>query len=165
MKHFNSQKGVTLVALIIAIVVLFIMASIAVNEGVNLIGQARVQTYETNMLSIEAKVKGYVEDIEATLWTKNDSDKQVEKEKKFREYGLEKTTISSEIQNSILQNYAYEITDEGLEKMGLSDLKGERYIAIFDKNNYKNMDIVYSKGVNYNNETYYTLSQLKEALK
>lgn len=165
MKHFNSKKGVTLIALIISIVVLLVIASIAIHEGSNLIGQAKVQTYETNMLSIEAKVKGYAEDIEAVVWTKNDSDKQPEREKKFKEYGLEKTTISSDVQSAIPQNYAYLITDDGLNKMGLDDLKGEQYIVIFDKNNYKNMDIVYPKGVNYENNTYYTLSGLKEALK
>lgn len=165
MKNFNSQKGVTLVALVITIVVLFILASIAINQGADLIGQARVQTYETNMLTIEARVKGYAEDIEAAIWTKNDSDKQLEREKKFKEYGLEKTTVSSEVKLSIPQNYAYLITDEGLNKMNLGDLKGEKYIAIFDEKNYKNMDIVYPKGVNYDNSTYYTLSELKEALK
>lgn len=164
MKYLKSQKGVTIIALVITIVILFIMASIAINEGSNLIDQAKAQTHETNMLSIEAKVKGYAEDIEAIVWTKNDSEKQKEREKKFKEYGLEITTISSEIQNAIPDNYAYEITDEGLKKMSLSDIIGKRYIVIFDKNNYKNMDIVYKEGINYNNTTYYTLSQLKEAL-
>lgn len=165
MKQFNSQKGITLISLIIAIVVLLIIASIAIHEGTNLIGQARVQTYETNMLSIEAKVKGYAEDIEAAVWTKDDSDKQQEREKKFKEYGLEKTTLSDEVKTTISQNYAYLITDEGLNKMGLSDLKGEKYIVIFDKSNYKNMDIVYQNGISYDKKTYYTLSELKEVLK
>ena len=48
--------------------------------------------------------------------------------------------------------------------MGLSDIKDETYMVIYDKNDYKKMDILYPDGVSYKKTTYYTLSEIQKAL-
>ncbi len=57
----KENKGVTLVALIITIVVLLIIASIGVYSGKETIQKANLEALRTNMLLIEAKAKGVVE--------------------------------------------------------------------------------------------------------
>ena len=57
----KENKGVTLVALIITIVVLLIIASIGVYSGKETIQKANLEAIRTNMLLIEAKAKGVVE--------------------------------------------------------------------------------------------------------
>ena len=62
----------------------------------------------------------------------------------------------------------YEITKETLEEMGLNDLAKDssdgEYIVVYDANDYKNLDIVYINGIEYNKTKYYTLSSLQKAI-
>ena len=48
--------------------------------------------------------------------------------------------------------------------MGLEDIKDEVYIVIYNKDDYKKMDIIYADGVTYKGNNYYTLSELKKVL-
>ena len=68
----KNNSGITLLVLVITIVVLTIIASITVYEGKELIDKSKVQTLETNMLTIQAKVKAYAEEIEAKVWALED---------------------------------------------------------------------------------------------
>lgn len=64
----KNEKGITILALVITIIVLLIIASISINAGSQLVEQAKIQTIETNMLAIRAKAKSYAEEIEAATW-------------------------------------------------------------------------------------------------
>ena len=62
-------------------------------------------------------------------------------------------------------NYiAYIISSEGLSSMGLDEIKNEQYMVIYDKDNFKNVDVIYPEGIKYKNNTYYTLSAIQEVL-
>ena len=60
----------------------------------------------------------------------------------------------------------YNITKETLKKMGLEDITQEMndgdYVVAFDAGDYKNLDIIYTPGIEYEKVTYYTLSKLQE---
>ena len=56
-----KNKGVTLVALAIMIVIILILAGITITTGSNLITNAQLQTLNTNMLLIQAKEKTIAE--------------------------------------------------------------------------------------------------------
>ena len=65
--NIKENKGVTLVALTITIIVLLIIAGIAVYNGKETIQKANLEALRTNMLLIEAKAKGVVEEANFQL--------------------------------------------------------------------------------------------------
>ena len=67
---------------------------------------------------------------------------------------LDENIINQEDEN--FENY-YIIDSENLNQLNLNDdLEGEYYIV-----NYKNYEIIYSKGIEVEEKTYYTLTDLK----
>lgn len=165
-KKLKKNSGITILALVITIIIMMIIGSISIYEGKQVIQKSKIQTLETNMLTIQAKSKSYAEEIEAKIWT--ESDKSSARDDEFSNRGFEKVTvttgldqISDEIKNSYV---AYKIKDVALEDMGLGDLKGEEYIIIFNKDNYNLMDVMYPEGAVYNKNVYYSLSSLQEAV-
>lgn len=181
MKKNNS--GITLMALVITIIILVVIASISVYEGKELIAKSKVNTLETNMLTIQAKAKAYAEEIDAKIWTDSDSASDVDENgntpkdnARNTEFTSEKKAFSGPVNNinqsalqqvsqEITNNYvAYQVTGNALTIMGLGEIKDETYIVIYSKDNYKQMDVIYPNGVSYNNNIYYTLSALQEVL-
>ena len=63
----KKEKGVTLIALTITIIVLLIIAGIAIYSGKETIQKANLEALRTNMLLIEAKAKGVVEEANFQL--------------------------------------------------------------------------------------------------
>ena len=180
MKKNNS--GITLLVLVITIVVLTIIASIAVYEGKELIEKSKVQTLQTNMLTIQAKAKAYAEEIEAKIWVKKGEEKENARDDAFQDkvefkrlpYQNENLTqihlnhLSNEIKS---EGYsAYLVTGSALEKMGLHDIQNEIYYVVYNQKENENendsmlIDVIYKEGIKYNKNTYYTLSEIQNAL-
>ena len=57
----KNNKGITLIALTITIIILLILASITIYSGKESIKKAQLESLKTNMLLIKAKAKEYVE--------------------------------------------------------------------------------------------------------
>ena len=57
----KSNKGITLIALIVTIIIILVIAAITVYEGSKLIDQAKYEDVKTNMLLLQAETKNYVE--------------------------------------------------------------------------------------------------------
>ena len=160
MKKNNS--GITLMALVITIIILTIIISISVYEGKELIEKSRIQSIENNMLIIQAKAKAYAEEIDAKIWTEKEN-KDATRDGEFREKGF--NASNNIVSNIDVSNYfAYIISSNGLSLMGLDDKNDGKYMVIYDKEDYKKMDVIYIDGVNYKNETIYTLSKMQEVL-
>ena len=91
-KLIKKDSGITLVALVITIIIIMILASISVYEGKQIIAKSKVQTLETNMLTIKAKAKVYAEEIDAKVWTYKDSEKGAKRDEEFssddRKHGI-----------------------------------------------------------------------------
>lgn len=171
-KLIKKDSGITLVALVITIIIIMILASISVYEGKQIIAKSKVQTLETNMLTIKAKAKVYAEEIDAKVWTYKDSEKDDKRDAEFSsdDRKMDKTSVSQEalaqVEDKIKTGgyVAYLATGEALTKMGLDEIKNEKYIVIFSIEDYKLMDVIYQDGVIYNKKTYYSLSALQEVL-
>lgn len=165
----KNNAGITLMALVITIIVMLIIFSISVYEGDKLIKRSKLQTLETNMLTIQAKVKAYSEEIEAKVWTENEENKEEARETAFEDKGMTKIDgLSDEVTKDlqIQDDYdVYKITDKALVNMGLEEIKDEEYVALFSKKDYKKIEIVYPKGVSYDNNKYYSLYSLSEAVR
>ena len=160
----KDNSGITLIVLVITIIVLIIIASISVYEGKELIAKSKVQTIETNMLTIQAKAKSYAEEIDAKIWTEKEDNKDSKRNEEFakKEFKSPSVEIPSEVYDA--NCVFYQISEKGLTDMGLDDLKNEIYIVSYAKDDYKNIDVIYPNGVTYKRVTYYTLSELKKAL-
>lgn len=63
----RENKGVTLIALMITIVILLIIAGIAIYSGKDIIRRADLEALRTNMLLVEAKARGLVEEANFQL--------------------------------------------------------------------------------------------------
>jgi len=150
-KLIKRNSGITIIALVLTIIIMMIIMSIAVYQGKDIIRKAKLQTLETNMLTIQAKAKSYAEEIDAKVWALGDN-KESKRDELFSEKGLEKTATNE-----------YKVTDEGLETMGLDELKGEEYTVIYS-NDFNSIDIKYGSMVTYNNKSINKLSELQKEL-
>ena len=186
MKYVKGQKGVTLVALIVTIIVLLIIAGISIMKGTDLISMSKAETVETNMLTIKAKAKEYIENVDSLNWASNDSNENEEygglstKEGKNRKeltgnkYKLtliEDHTQYNNYSEWYQEGYTYYVLEQkALEKMDLSNLYEESKVYIIryplQDGNTENleMDIIYANGIKYEGITYYNLSDLQEVL-
>lgn len=174
---YKNESGITLVILTIMIIILCIIAGIAVYEGNDLIKDVKVQSLEMNMYTLKAKSKVFAEDVAARTWQKDNTVNEEEKKQIFEdEYKMVKTTIDNEeilnqLNSSIdKSNYSlYEISNDTFDKMGLSDLKPETgssgsFIVAYDNTDFNIIDIIYTKGVHYKEQVFYTLSSLEKVL-
>jgi len=169
-KKIRSNSGITLATLVITIIVMLILATVSINVGNDLIKKSKVQTLETNMLTIQAKAKSYAEEIESKVWAYSDSKKETERDKEFTDRKMTPSaTVSNEalaqVNNEIKEEpIAYSVGEEALIAMGLDEIQDEQYIVVFKKTDYKQMDVIYPDGVTYDGQTYYALSALQEKL-
>ena len=136
----RKERGVTLVALVITVVVLLIIASIAVYSGSDTVRKAKLEELRTNMLLIEAKARGLVEEVNFKIGlTKPEDTKYAEKKEQAENEvyvgaGLEKANGVS-APSTIPVSECYKVTDTTLQNWGLEDMEkeeGEEYLIKFD---------------------------------
>ena len=141
--NIKNDKGVTLVALTITIIVLLIIAGIAIYNGKESVKKANLEALRTNMLLIEAKAKGVVEEAnfqlgpdfqkESEIGTiRNDLYVTENKLQKLSDSGI---TVSSEIPNG---DNVYVFTQETASLWALDNVyseleDGEYYIIEFNE--------------------------------
>ena len=183
MNKLYEEKGITIIALIVTIILMLILASISIRQGTQLIQKSKVETYETNMLMIEAKAKEYQENIEALNWDKKNNDADANglttKEKKNRDEYKDKYYLTLIEDKTQYNNYSlwyqdgytyYVLSQKALDNMGLNDLwsESEQYVICYALENESkkdpSLDIIYVNGVSYQGKTYYNLSELQEVL-
>lgn len=186
MKNLKDNKGITLISLIVTIIVLSIIVSISITKGSDMIRTSKAENVETNMLTIKAKAKEYMENVESLNWTANASNENEEygglstKEGKNRKeltgnkYQLtliEDQTKYNNFSNWYESGYTYyALEKKALDKMNLSNLYEENKVYIIryplQDGDTKNLeiDIIYTNGIQYKKVTFYKLSDLQEVL-
>ena len=153
----NNEKGVTLIALVITIIIMSILAITTITTG-DLIGKAKFQSIASNMLLIQAKVR-----IINERFSFNE-DPSIYVGKKLKDQ-TDKSIIangaltSTELDNENLYVYDRDTLDSiGLEGINLPN--DTIYIV-----NYENCDIIWPSGVeNENGEKLYKLSEILEEI-
>lgn len=172
-----------MIALVITIVVIFIIATIGISYGRDLVDKSKVENLVTNMLTLKSKARVIEEEIESKTWNlsstveENETISQKEKgrrdcftgdnykfilltESNYLEYGLKN------IENGSVY---YAVSKDALNKMGLQSLwKNESYYIIkytIQDDKYEDIDIYYTKGIKYNKNTYYNLNEIKDLIK
>lgn len=159
----KKNKGITLIALTITIIILLILASITIYSGKESIKKAQLESLKTNMLLIKAKAKEYVE--QASF--KNGVNKsEISEEAKNELKGKEANASDYSKQNITINGgeILYKLTSDNLKEMGLKDVKlgsNEEYLV---KYNIKDVTVeVYNtSGYENNGTTVYSLSELEK---
>ena len=141
----KNEKGITLVALAITIVVLLILAGIGINYGRDTIKKAQLEELRTNMLLIEAKAKGLVEEANFQLGPELQKQSEIGTireniyvaENKLQKLSDSGITVSSGIPTG---DNVYVFTQETADLWALKDVyteleEDENYIISFDETN------------------------------
>ena len=153
-KQIRQEKGVTLFALVIVVIVLVIIAGIAVYSGKEAINNANLESMRTNLMLIEAKARESVEDANFKMGKSPDDAKKesvrqevyVNDAKLKRAYGddgnskiaeLSNISIPSEIESLSASDKKkiYYVTPATMQQWGLNDIKtddDEAYLIRFD---------------------------------
>ena len=186
MKYLNDDKGITIIALIVTIIVLVIIAGISIIGGSTLINISKAESIETNMLTIKAKAKEYIENVDSKNWASTDnnndsnygglSTKEGKNRKELQGEKYKFTLIEDKTKyNNYINWYEEEYTYyalgmDALAKMDLLYLYEETktYIIRYplEDGDTKNleMDVICANGVLYKDVTYYNLSELEKVL-
>ena len=171
----GEEKGITIIALTVTIIVLIIIASIGISAGGNTIKTAKLESLKTNMLLIQAKAKEYVEEVS---FKKGPVDTGNTNEVRFEVYeanaGLisslsdeapqEVKSLVSEISSGSDIQYYY-VSREALDNMGLNKVeegeKGDYYVVGFDEQNLT-VEVYNTIGFKNNNKYVRSLTELEQ---
>ena len=157
MKKIKNNKGITLMALVITIIVLIILASVGIYSGIQVVKSAQFTAFSTELKIMQTQVNKlyeekrngnteYVNNLGAAI--NSNATIQTQANKVF-------TANESEITDQ--EGYKYFDTNT-IKGLNIEGVEGEFFINI-DKRSVVSYD-----GFNYEGKTYYTLEQLPDGL-
>ena len=132
----KNNKGVTLVALVITVIILMIIATITISVSSNIIGEAKYEGLKTTLLLIQSKAKVMADKKAIGDITEDDL------------YGMKQT--SGQYQNWYL------LSEANLKNMGIKDADATDGYYV----NYENDDVAFGAGFEHEGITYYKLSEM-----
>ena len=137
--NLKAEKGITLVALVITVILMLILAGIGLHFGTEALEKSKLEDIKTDMISIQAKAKIIAEqynfkDIEELVGTK------IETQEEATTIGI----TDEEIENI----YLYKWSKEDLTNQGLSTIDGDKYIVKYDLDNPNDCEVYYIEGFN-----------------
>lgn len=149
----SNQKGITMIALTITIILLFILSGIAIYSGKDTIRRANLEELKTNMLLIQTKAREFVENASFDLGIDpQNATEEMRANAQNELNGEDKGTlveegdpIESELlsigisQNDIDNGNVYKLTTQNLENMGIKDVESNDtdgwYVIVYDITN------------------------------
>ena len=148
----KSEKGITIVSLVITIIVLIILTSVTVTTSTSVIREAKLQTINTNMMLIQAKTKTIAEQAKFNKDTSNYKGTVVSNI-------LDNQKILKLINDGVIddQSNYYLLSSTDLQDLGLQKIDIEDGYVV----NYDTEEVIYVKGFSNEGTTYYKLSELK----
>lgn len=183
----KKNRGITMVALVITIVVLLIIAGISIGAGNNAIKNSKLENLKTNMLLIEAKAKEQIENAKFRLGTNFNN---VTGEEKLNRINTAKVEFKGdEIVDGITFNnnaqitkeeikkdnakniYYYKLSTQHLTDMGLKNVKSDEkngyYIVKYDLSDLSDLknsriEIYNTKGFDDEGNVAYSLTDIKQ---
>ena len=148
----KKDNGITLIALIVTIIIMIILATIVVDFSTKAIDKAKLEDIKTNMLLIQGKSQ--------TIYEKY-SFKEIEELTGIL-YSEQNTYVISDglLDHLKVEDDIYIWGEEALNENGLGTIKtDEQTFYIVD---YTTSEIYLSKGYEYNDSIYYSLTELQE---
>ena len=168
----KNNKGITMIALIITVIILLVLATIGIRSSSPVLEEAKLEDVRTDLLLIQAKWKAERERAKFDGTSMFPADQIVQQEK------IDDGTYSAEVKWQLIDEYKlpeikpewnlsdtvnyYKLTQERLNDMGLGNIAAENEYIV----NYQDNDVIYGKGIKYTNnneeKTYYKLSEMNE---
>lgn len=153
----KKQNGMGHITLVICIAVIIIVGVILVNVILNENKERQIENVTTDMLLVQGKIKVIAQENEMNeeehtlLGRKLQDNLEDEKVKKL----IDNKVINMEEESS---DKYYIIDSETISQLNLQDnLDGEYYIV-----NYESYEVIYSKGIEIDEQMHYTLTELLE---
>ena len=141
--NLKKENGITLVALIIAVILTLILIGVSVDFGTDSLKKARLEDIKTDMISIKTRAKIIAEQYNF---------KDIE------------TLVGTEITDEEAQKLGVENSQEirkwnssDLSSQGLYTIEGDKYIVEYDLENPNNSEVYYLEGY----ENMHSLTQLQ----
>ena len=155
LKH---NKGITLTALVITIIILGMIVAITISASSPLIDEAKLQEEKTTLLLIQAKWKVEIEKVTFDGTSMFADMGTVITEGENKGYLNDEYKVQVDSKWGVEEGIYYKLSQECLNDMGLSDVNtGKGYIV-----NYSNNDIILESGFEYDGTTYYKLSDIEK---
>lgn len=156
-----KNKGITLVALTITIIILLIIAGISISAGGNMIKKANLEGLKTNMLLIQAKAKQYVEEANFKIGKSTEDASKISEVR--NEIYVEKAKLSTNT-NSIATEFdksdCYLLTEESFNEWGLNKIKLEENEYYFVKFNEQELTVEVYNTLGFNGK--YSLTDIDQ---
>lgn len=130
--NLKIEKGITLVALIITIILMLILVGVGAHFGIDAIDKAKIEDIKTDMISIKTKAKIITEQY------------------KFKDIdSLVGTAITSEEANQLnipTNEQTRKMSSSDLGKQGLSTIEGDKYVVYYNLDDPNNCEVYYLEG-------------------
>lgn len=158
--QMRSEKGVTLAALILTVLILAVLTAVTATEIGEMMGKVHLETISTDLMLIQAKAKVIAEKVNF-----ND-DESLLKGQKLSEV-TENETINNllalGVMNESEEHYDdyYVWNKETIDELdlGITDVKDSEFFIV----NYETEEVIYSVGYEHEDGvTYYKLSEIME---
>ena len=177
----KKNRGITMVALVITIVVLLIIAGISIGAGNNAIKNSKLENLKTNMLLIEVKAKEQIENAKFRLGTSFDKATKEERVNTAKSE-LSEFTEDEIVDGNIFNNntkittkkieednknniYYYKLSTKNLIDMGLKNVKSDEkngyYIVKYNLKD-STIEIYNTKGFDDEGNVVYSLTDIKQ---
>lgn len=142
--NLKKENGITIVALVIAVVLMLIVVGVAVNYGTDSINKANLEDIKTNMISIKTRAKIIadhynIKDIENLVGS-------VITDEEAQKLGITNSEQLRKWSSSDLSN------------QGLTTIEGDKYVVYYNLENPSSSEVYYLEGY----EGKYSLSELKD---
>lgn len=134
--NIKNNKGITLLALVITVIILAIIAGVSISLGTNMLGTAKFESVETNLMLIQSKTKIIAEKLAIGEIDQSEA------------YGTK--------QEDGEYSGWYLLSQADLNTIGVKDAKAEDNYYV----NYDNDDVAYGKGITFEGVTFYKLSDI-----
>ena len=171
----KKNKGITLISLTIMVIILVMLASVTMYYGNSIISESKIQDLSTNMLLIQATLKGNLEQYNFEVESIKPEDTTAIEELKGKYLIGKKLAENPEIEQKFndlgLQEYGYEyyyLDTETLASLGLNDIESSEETGFYivgyttdldtsDEEYTSNVQVINTKGYQNN----YTLDSIQ----
>lgn len=162
----KNNKGITLIALAITIIVVLILSAITINYGTNAIKKSQLENLKTNMLLIKAKAKEAVEQANFKAGAENqykDDSNNLKAEVAAELKGEAETSAPSYVtleEGQYLYNVNSELENMGLKNVNIDSSKNEKFLVRYDIPKAK-VEVYNTVGYKDNGQTKYSLTEIE----